>query len=76
MFGRLGPTEILILLGIALLFFGGSRIANVGKGLGEGIKNFKKASDADADAEAPKLSEGKTASQKATLKATEKKADA
>ncbi|MBL9027537.1 MAG: twin-arginine translocase TatA/TatE family subunit, partial [Myxococcales bacterium] len=40
--GRFGITEILILLGIALLFFGGSRIANIGKGLGEGIKNFKK----------------------------------
>ncbi len=41
--GRFGITEILILLGIALLLFGGSRIANVGKGLGEGIRNFKKA---------------------------------
>ena len=40
--GRFGVTEILILLGIALLLFGGSRIANIGKGLGEGIKNFKK----------------------------------
>jgi sec-independent protein translocase protein TatA len=40
--GRLGPTEILLIIGVALLLFGGSRIADIGKGLGEGIKNFKK----------------------------------
>lgn len=40
--GRLGPTEILVIIAIALLLFGGRRIADIGKGLGEGIKNFKK----------------------------------
>ena len=40
--GRIGPTEILIIVAIALLLFGGRRIAEIGKGLGEGIKNFKK----------------------------------
>lgn len=40
--GRLGATEILLLIGLALLLFGASRIADIGKGLGEGIKNFKK----------------------------------
>jgi sec-independent protein translocase protein TatA len=40
--GRFGITEILLLLGVALLLFGGTRVANIGKGLGEGIKNFKK----------------------------------
>ncbi len=40
--GRLNPAEILIIIGIALLLFGGSRIADIGKGLGEGIRNFKK----------------------------------
>ena len=55
--GRFGITEILILLGIALLLFGGSRIAGVGKGLGEGIRNFKKGLK-EGDEEAPKLTEG------------------
>ncbi len=58
--GRFGITEILILLGIALLFFGGSRIASIGKGLGEGIKNFKKGvkeGDGDAEEDPPKLPE-------------------
>lgn len=40
--GRLGPTEILLIIGVALLLFGGGRIAEIGKGLGEGIRNFKK----------------------------------
>jgi sec-independent protein translocase protein TatA len=40
--GRFGITEILLILGVALLLFGGTRVANIGKGLGEGIKNFKK----------------------------------
>ncbi len=40
--GRIGITEILLILGVALLLFGGTRIASIGKGLGDGIKNFKK----------------------------------
>ena len=39
--GKLGVTELLLLLGIALLFFGPGKLADFGKGLGEGIKNFK-----------------------------------
>ena len=40
--GRLGLSEILVILVVALLLFGAGRIADIGKGLGEGIKNFKK----------------------------------
>ena len=40
--GRLGPLEIVIIVGVFLLLFGAGRIADIGKGLGEGIKNFKK----------------------------------
>ncbi|HSN97157.1 MAG TPA: twin-arginine translocase TatA/TatE family subunit [Candidatus Nanopelagicales bacterium] len=40
--GNIGPLQLLIIVGIALLLFGGNRIASIGKGLGEGIKNFKK----------------------------------
>ncbi len=41
MFGKLGLPEILILLAIALLIFGPRRLGELGKGLGEGIRNFK-----------------------------------
>ena len=40
--GRLGGGEILLILLIALLVFGPSKLADMGKGLGEGLKNFKK----------------------------------
>lgn len=53
--GRIGPGEILLLALIALLLFGATRIADIGKGLGEGIRNFKKGlKDADEPADPPK----------------------
>jgi sec-independent protein translocase protein TatA len=39
--GRLGPTEILLILAIVLLLFGGKKIPELMKGLGKGVKNFK-----------------------------------
>ena len=38
----LGTTEILLICFLALILFGGGKLADMGKGLGEGIKNFKK----------------------------------
>jgi sec-independent protein translocase protein TatA len=39
----LSGTELLVVLGVAVLLFGGKKIPEVAKGLGEGIKNFKQA---------------------------------
>ena len=36
------PTEIAIIGGVIVLLFGGAKIANFGKSLGQGIKEFKK----------------------------------
>ncbi len=41
--GELGVPELLVILGIALLIFGPKKIGDLGKGLGEGIRNFKNA---------------------------------
>ena len=40
--GRIGGGELLLIALIALLVFGAGRLSDIGKGLGEGIKNFKK----------------------------------
>jgi len=56
--GNIGPTEILLIALVALLLFGAGRIADIGKGLGQGIKNFKQglkeAEDIDAERKAEK----------------------
>ena len=41
MFGRLGVPELLIILLIVLVIFGASRLPQLGKGIGQGLKNFK-----------------------------------
>lgn len=38
---RLGPWELVLILLIVLLIFGGRKIPEIAKGLGEGIRNFK-----------------------------------
>ena len=43
MFGSLGLPELLIILAIVVLIFGVNKLPRLGKGLGEGIKNFKEA---------------------------------
>jgi sec-independent protein translocase protein TatA len=42
--GRFGMTEIIVILVIVLLLFGGKKIPELMKGLGTGIKEFKDAS--------------------------------
>jgi sec-independent protein translocase protein TatA len=39
--GLFQPLHILLIIGIALLVFGTSKFSALGKGLGEGIRNFK-----------------------------------
>lgn len=57
MFGSFGLPEMLIILAIVVLLFGVNKLPRLGKGLGEGIRNFKdsvrstgKASDSENEA--------------------------
>lgn len=43
MFGRIGFPELLLILTIALVIFGPSKIPDIAKSLGKGIREFKKA---------------------------------
>ena len=45
----IGFPELLVILGVAVLLFGGKKIPEVAKGLGEGIRNFKTALKGDDD---------------------------
>ncbi|MBC8005128.1 MAG: twin-arginine translocase TatA/TatE family subunit [Verrucomicrobia bacterium] len=48
--GIIGPQELIIVLVVVVLMFGGTKIPELMKGLGKGIKEFKNASkDPDAD---------------------------
>lgn len=56
----IGQTEILIIAGVALLLFGGTKLPQLAKGLGEGIREFKKSmTDEPASSTAVKPNEEK-----------------
>lgn len=44
---RLGTTEIILIVVLALVLFGGGKLAGVGKALGQSIRDFKKEMKAD-----------------------------
>ena len=58
--GRLGLTEILVIVGIVILLFGGKKIPELMKGLGSGIKEFKNAAKDDQKATDKKENEEET----------------
>ncbi len=45
----LGPMEIILIVVVVVLLFGGRKIPELMRGLGQGMKEFKKASNADSD---------------------------
>jgi sec-independent protein translocase protein TatA len=50
MIGGIGPTELIIILGIALVIFGPKKLSGVGSALGQTIRDFKKSlSGADSE---------------------------
>ena len=53
--GKFGPTEIILILAVVLLFFGGKKIPELMKGLGRGVKEFKDASKGE-NQDAPRFS--------------------
>jgi len=42
MFGRIGPMELILILVIALIIFGPKKLPEIGKAIGNGIREFKK----------------------------------
>jgi sec-independent protein translocase protein TatA len=59
MFGTIGLPELLIILAIVIIIFGAGKLPQLGRGLGEGIRNFRsslKGEDAAKKDEPPKKS--------------------
>jgi len=52
--GKIGLTEILLILLVIVLLFGGRKIPELMKGIGQGMKEFKKASKYDPEEEKEK----------------------
>jgi sec-independent protein translocase protein TatA len=44
--GVVGPTELIVIVLIVILLFGGRKIPELMKGIGQGMREFKKAKDA------------------------------
>jgi sec-independent protein translocase protein TatA len=63
MFGSFGLMELLVILFIVIIIFGASKLPQLGRGLGEGISNFRDGLSKGArdDKSLPKASEDKTA---------------
>jgi sec-independent protein translocase protein TatA len=57
--GKIGMTEIILILLVVVLLFGGRKIPELMKGIGQGMKEFKKASKYD-----PATDENKEAAEK------------
>lgn len=57
MFGSLGVPELLLILFIVIIIFGAGKLPVLGRGLGEGIKNFRNALRGEKKEEPPETKE-------------------
>jgi sec-independent protein translocase protein TatA len=59
--GNLGFTEIILILLVVVLLFGGKKIPELMKGIGQGMKEFKKASEYNPEEEDKKAAKNEVA---------------
>lgn len=57
--GVIGPWQIVIIVFVIVLLFGGKKIPELMKGLGQGVKEFKKATESDDEPKEKKNNEEK-----------------
>ena len=56
--GGIGLTELLVVLGIVLVIFGGRRLPQLGRDLGAGMRSFKDSITGNDPPELPERTEG------------------
>ena len=54
MFGSIGIPELLVILLIVIIIFGAGKLPQLGRGIGEGIRNFRESMRGDDKQEGPK----------------------
>lgn len=59
----LGPTELIVILVILLVLFGGSKLPSLAKGLGQSVKEFKKATKEEEEEAAKTTAEANAAAE-------------
>ena len=76
--GSVGPTELIIVLTIILLLFGAKRIPELARGLGSGIREFRKGTRGEVDEgkKDEELTSGANAADEGTDDARERKKEA
>ncbi len=57
--GVFGPPQVILILAVVLLMFGGKKIPELMKGLGQGVKEFKDASKGEDEKKDSKIEEDK-----------------
>lgn len=62
--GSIGMPELLVVLAILMLMFGASKLPQIGRGLGEGISNFKRGLKSDDPAD--RIEEGTSSEDRPT----------
>lgn len=60
----IGTTELLLISGLALLLFGGKKLPEMMKGLGQGVKSFKQGMNEPATEQTPESPAAETAENK------------
>lgn len=59
-FGFIGMPQIILIIAVVLLLFGGKKIPELMKGLGKGMKEFKDATNGEEDKTKDKIDSDKT----------------
>jgi sec-independent protein translocase protein TatA len=62
--GNFGVTEIVLIILVVVLLFGGRKIPELMKGIGQGMKEFKKASKVDDDSDKTKTESAEESKEK------------